>query len=171
MGRADSSHYIALSEQRRVRGRPPVILEHAAMTQCELCHAQGEVVLWQNENCRVISVVDNDYPGFCRVVWQQHVKEMTDLKTDEQQKIMYVVFAVEQAVREVMQPDKINLASLGNVTPHLHWHVIPRYTDDRHFPNSVWGKPQRKLARLAFAKRTPADWQTRLSMRIQQILN
>jgi diadenosine tetraphosphate (Ap4A) HIT family hydrolase len=41
-------------------------------------------------------------------------------------------------VREVMQPDKVNLASLGNVVPHLHWHVIPRYTDDAHFPAPVW---------------------------------
>jgi diadenosine tetraphosphate (Ap4A) HIT family hydrolase len=140
------------------------------MTQCELCHAQGEVMLWQNESCRVILVMDNDYLGFCRVIWQQHIKEMTDLKTDEQQKIMYVVFAVEQAVREVMQPDKINLASLGNVTPHLHWHVIPRYTDDRHFPNPVWGKPLREFVLPASAECIPTDWQTRLGTRIKQIL-
>ncbi len=141
------------------------------MTQCELCHAQGEAMLWQNESCRVILVIDNDYPGFCRVIWQQHIKEMTDLKIDEQQKIMHVVFAVEQAIREVMQPDKINLASLGNVTPHLHWHVIPRYTDDSHFPNSVWGKPQRKFTRPASMERISRDWQTRLGTRIKQILN
>jgi diadenosine tetraphosphate (Ap4A) HIT family hydrolase len=41
-----------------------------------------------------------------------------------------------------MAPDKINLASLGNVVPHLHWHVIPRFADDPHFPNPVWGVRQ-----------------------------
>jgi diadenosine tetraphosphate (Ap4A) HIT family hydrolase len=46
-------------------------------------------------------------------------------------------------VREVMQPEKINLASFGNMVPHLHWHVIPRYTDDVHFPQPVWGQVQR----------------------------
>lgn len=141
------------------------------MAQCKLCHAQGETVLWRDGSCRVILVADNDYPGFCRVIWQQHIKEMTDLKTDDQQKVMHVVFAVEQAIREVMQPDKINLASLGNMTPHLHWHVIPRYTDDRHFPDPVWGKPQRKFARLDSMVRIPGDWQTSLGMYIKQILN
>jgi diadenosine tetraphosphate (Ap4A) HIT family hydrolase len=37
----------------------------------------------------------------------------------------------------------MNLASLGNVTPHLHWHVIPRFADDSHFPQPVWGAAQR----------------------------
>ena len=48
---------------------------------------------------------------------------------------MNVVFAVEKVVRTLFAPDKINLASFGNMTPHLHWHVIPRWHDDRHFPS------------------------------------
>ncbi|HXD50505.1 MAG TPA: HIT domain-containing protein, partial [Burkholderiales bacterium] len=38
---------------------------------------------------------------------------------------------------------KINLAAFGNMTPHLHWHVIPRNADDAHFPNPIWGERQR----------------------------
>ncbi|MGH6609869.1 MAG: HIT family protein, partial [Burkholderiaceae bacterium] len=49
------------------------------------------------------------------------------------------------AQREVLQPTKMNLASLGNMTPHLHWHVIPRFADDLHFPRPVWGAPQRTV--------------------------
>jgi len=30
------------------------------------------------------------------------------------------------------------------MTPHLHWHVIPRYTDDAHFPSPVWAEAQRQ---------------------------
>lgn len=45
-----------------------------------------------------------------------------------------------------MHPDKINLAEFGNMVPHLHWHIIPRYTDDSHFPESIWGLQQRKLS-------------------------
>jgi hypothetical protein len=56
---------------------------------------------------------------------------------------MNVVFAVEAAVREIARPDKINLASLGNVVPHLHWHVIPRWADDPHFPDAIWAAPRR----------------------------
>ncbi len=56
---------------------------------------------------------------------------------------MQVVFAAERALRQLMQPAKINLASLGNMTAHLHWHVIPRFTDDKHFPGSVWSEARR----------------------------
>jgi diadenosine tetraphosphate (Ap4A) HIT family hydrolase len=108
-----------------------------------LCLRQNESVLWQNDRLRVIAVDDRDYPAFCRVIWNEHVKEMTDLKDAERGHMMNVVFGVEAAVREVLQPDKINLASLGNLVPHLHWHVIPRFTDDAHFPDSVWAARRR----------------------------
>ena len=57
---------------------------------------------------------------------------------------MHVVYAVEMVVRQLFSPDKINLASFGNVVPHVHWHIIPRWSDDRHFPEPVWGKVQRE---------------------------
>ena len=107
---------------------------------CELCRQDGGTVLWRSAACRVIRVNDPYYPGFCRVIYQDHVREMTDLPEAEQQALMRVVFAVERVVRDLFQPDKINLASFGNMVPHVHWHIIPRWTDDRHFPESVWGK-------------------------------
>lgn len=110
---------------------------------CELCENVGGEVLWQDALCRVVLVEDRDYPGFCRVIWTQHVKEMTDLPAAQRRHLMEVVFAAESAVRQMLQPDKINLASLGNLTPHLHWHVIPRWRGDRHFPNPIWGEMQR----------------------------
>jgi diadenosine tetraphosphate (Ap4A) HIT family hydrolase len=56
---------------------------------------------------------------------------------------MAVVFATEEILRETLQPAKINLASLGNQVPHLHWHIIPRFTDDAHFPDPVWAARKR----------------------------
>lgn len=114
-----------------------------AVDGCELCASPGGEPVWEDGFCRVIRVADTDYPGFCRVVLQRHVAEMTDLTDAEQQRLMGVVFAVERALRTLYQPDKINLASFGNVVPHLHWHVIPRWCDDRHFPHPVWGSAQR----------------------------
>jgi diadenosine tetraphosphate (Ap4A) HIT family hydrolase len=72
--------------------------------------------------------------------------------------MMEVVFATEAAVRDVVQPDKINLASLGNMVPHVHWHVIPRFADDRHFPNPIWGEVKREEAR----REVPHDLAIRL---------
>ena len=111
---------------------------------CELCRDAGGEVLWQDELCRLVLVADDDYPGFCRVVWKRHVAEMTDLDAAERRHLMSVVFAAEAALRATARPDKVNLASLGNVVPHLHWHVIPRWRDDRHFPNPIWGKAVRE---------------------------
>jgi len=106
---------------------------------CPLCDTSGGTLLWQDARCRIVLADEPDYPGFLRVIVNAHVKEMSDLPAVAQQALMGAVFAAEAALRKVMQPDKINLASLGNVVPHLHWHVIPRFTDDPHFPNPVWG--------------------------------
>lgn len=111
---------------------------------CELCEAPGGAVVWQNDLCRVVRVDEPDYPGFCRVILQRHAREMTDLGEAERAALMAVVWAVEGAVRETMRPDKVNVASLGNMTPHVHWHVIPRFRDDRHFPAPVWAAPARE---------------------------
>jgi diadenosine tetraphosphate (Ap4A) HIT family hydrolase len=81
-----------------------------------------------------------DLPGFCRVIWNRHVSEMTDLSYGERDHLMSLVFAVEEAVRHVMHPDKVNIAALGNIVPHIHWHVIPRYKDDAFFPGSAWSQ-------------------------------
>jgi diadenosine tetraphosphate (Ap4A) HIT family hydrolase len=113
------------------------------MSQCPLCLPTSQDVLWQDDFCRVVLLHDADYPAYCRIELLAHVKEMTDLPPADRARTMKVVFAVETAVREVIQPDKINLASLGNKTPHMHWHVLPRFESDRHFPNSHWGESVR----------------------------
>ena len=110
---------------------------------CPLCQARHENVLWHDATLRVIRVDDPDYPGFCRVILNRHVKEMTDLPPAERLHLMRAVFAVETALRELLHPDKVNLAALGNQVPHLHWHVIPRFADDKHFPDPVWAAARR----------------------------
>jgi diadenosine tetraphosphate (Ap4A) HIT family hydrolase len=123
---------------------------------CELCESPGGEVLWQDGRCRVIRVAGAEaqaFPGFCRVIWKEHVREMSDLATADRRHLLDVVGAVEAAVRAVVAPAKINLASLGNVVPHLHWHVIPRWTDDSHFPAPIWAA----AARPAPARPQPAS--------------
>ena len=114
-----------------------------ANTACEFCNSPGGAVLWQDDLCRVVRVDEPDYPGFCRVILKRHARELTDLDEDERARLMRVVFAVEQAVRQAMHPHKMNVASLGNMVPHVHWHVIPRFEDDRHYPGPIWAIPKR----------------------------
>ena len=113
---------------------------------CELCATDGGELLYRDAKLRIVLVNDADYPAFCRVIWNAHVREMTDLPAVDRYYLLNTVMQVEALLREVLRPDKINLASLGNVVPHLHWHVIPRFTDDWHFPAPVWATPQREVA-------------------------
>jgi diadenosine tetraphosphate (Ap4A) HIT family hydrolase len=112
-------------------------------SNCELC-ALSVPTVYANEKFSVIVVDDANYPGFCRVIWREHVREMSDLSREDRLLLNEAVIEVEQAIRETMAPTKINVASLGNVVPHLHWHVIPRYTDDAHFPAPVWAAAVRE---------------------------
>ena len=68
---------------------------------------------------------------------------MTDLDDASRERLMRAVWAAESTLRELYRPDKVNLASFGNMVPHLHWHVIARYADDPHFPDPSWGAPRR----------------------------
>ncbi len=124
-----------------------------AQAGCVLCDEPGGVVVWRAAALRVIAAAEPDYPGFCRVIWNAHVSEFSELSSTQQQYLMQVVGCVERVVRAVMAPHKINLASLGNQVPHLHWHVIPRYADDAHFPAPVWAAAQREVAPGLLAQR------------------
>jgi diadenosine tetraphosphate (Ap4A) HIT family hydrolase len=109
-----------------------------------LCREDGGALVLKNELLRVVLVDDADYPGFARVIVNAHVRELTDLDPSALARVMAAVCSVEDAQRALLAPDKINLASLGNVVPHLHWHVIPRFADDAHFPQPIWGVRQRE---------------------------
>ena len=127
------------------------------MTNCVLCKddlkpEEGQLI-WRGDDCRVILVNDPDLPGFCRVIWNHHVAEMTDLTHGERDHLMTLVFAVEEAIRHVMHPDKVNIAALGNMVPHIHWHVIPRYKDDAYFPGSVWSSRTQEPSETALEGR------------------
>jgi diadenosine tetraphosphate (Ap4A) HIT family hydrolase len=109
---------------------------------CELCELSAPTVV-DHDKFAVILVDDASYPGFARVIWKDHVREVSDLADADRLLLNDAVYRLELAVREVMQPLKVNVASLGNVVPHLHWHVIPRFADDAHFPAPVWAQAQR----------------------------
>ena len=112
-------------------------------TNCPLCTTDGGELLWKNEEMRVIFAVEPDYPGFCRVIWNEHIAEMSQLTVDQRARLHHIIMLIEKAIIQVMRPDKVNLAALGNMVPHLHWHVIPRYQLDVCFPGSVWSEKLR----------------------------
>lgn len=113
------------------------------MNDCVLCQEPGGQPIWQGEKLRLIRADEAGFPAFYRIVWSAHVAEFSDLTRAEREHCMQAVTLVEQVLRQQLQPTKINLATLGNVVPHLHWHIIARYDWDSHFPAPVWASAQR----------------------------
>jgi len=121
----------------------PGAAEPPSVSQCLLCQETGGVLVFQAPQWRLIRAEDAQFPAFYRLVWQSHVGEFSDLSDDEAWRCMQVLRAAEQVLRERLLPTKINIASLGNVVPHLHWHLIARFDWDSHFPQPVWATAQR----------------------------
>ena len=126
---------------------------------CALCETDGGTLVWRGDQLRLIRADEAGFPAFYRVVWNAHVAEFSDLLPAERQHCMDVVARVEQVLRTQLSPAKVNLAALGNMVPHLHWHVIARFAWDSHFPAPVWALPQRArdaAQEAALAARLPA---------------
>ena len=118
------------------------------------------MLVLQAARWRVVRVPDEHFPAFYRVIWNAHAAEFTDLWPAERAECMEVVARVEHALREPLKPTKINLASLGNQVPHLHWHVIARFDWDSHFPDPVWAGARRSVEPPAV---------TRLAMSLERL--
>lgn len=126
---------------------------------CPLCDADGGVPIWAGPRFRLIRAEEAGFPAFYRVVWVGHVAEFSDLSQADRALCMEAVALVERVLRSELRPDKINLAALGNMVPHLHWHVLARFEDDSHFPSPIWAAPLRErdaAHEAALARRLPA---------------
>lgn len=110
---------------------------------CPLCAEDGGALVWRGARLRVIRANEAGFPAFYRVVWNAHVAEFSDLSAEDRVHYMDAVTVVEQALRQHLAPTKVNIAALGNMVPHLHWHVIARFDWDSHFPAPVWAAAQR----------------------------
>jgi diadenosine tetraphosphate (Ap4A) HIT family hydrolase len=113
------------------------------MSTCPLCDGPGGRVVVQAQRWRIVHAEEAGFPAFYRLVWQQHVREFSELPPNERAECLDTLVAIEQAMLRHVKPDKVNLAALGNAVPHLHWHVIGRFAWDSHFPGAVWAQPQR----------------------------
>jgi diadenosine tetraphosphate (Ap4A) HIT family hydrolase len=126
-------------------------------SSCPLCDGDGGLLLHRCDLYRVVRVTDTPaHPVFYRVIVNAHVAEFSALAPTERLALMDAVVAVEQVLLQHVTPTKVNLASLGNVVPHLHWHVIARFADDAQFPAPIWAPAERSTA--------PEQLQRRMAM-------
>jgi hypothetical protein len=119
-------------------------------SDCELCTQAGGELLWENDLCRVVRVTDASgrrLSGLLPRDPQTPCRRNERSRCRRRPSLMDVVLATERGLRKALRPDKINLASLGNMVPHLHWHVVPRWRDDSHFPAPIWAAAQARRSR------------------------
>jgi diadenosine tetraphosphate (Ap4A) HIT family hydrolase len=113
------------------------------LSDCPYCRNTTDQVIWSDGVTRVMYIEDAPFVGWCRVIWHAHALELTDLSETQRNRLMRTVYAVETGLRNLLLPAKINLASMGTAMPHVHWHIVPRFLDDTHFPDPVWSKAKR----------------------------
>ena len=107
---------------------------------CLLCTNINEIIIINNRLFRIVIIDNQDYPGYLNLITNKHFKELTDMSLIDAKKIFSAIYKIEQIIKIIYQCDKVNIFSFGNKVMHVHWHIVPRYINDKHFPNSIFGE-------------------------------
>ena len=90
--------------------------------------------------CRLLLMLDANYPWFILVPDREGITEIHQLDADDQQQLLHESSSLAVVLEQAFQADKLNIAALGNVVPQLHVHHIVRYRDDPAWPAPVWAR-------------------------------
>ena len=111
-------------------------LRHSG-AECPMCPDSSESdVIATLPSGKVHLQNDADYLGYCILIFKRHAVELCDLAQDERAQFMEDLSKISEAVLAHCKPAKLNTSMLGNMVPHLHCHIMPRYPE-----NSDWGHP------------------------------
>ena len=130
------------------------------MTSCPMCtkwHDDSDLRIAELEHCHVLLNRDQFFPGYCFVFTKDHVTELFLLEREVRAAVMEEVTSVAAALYRLFQPAKINYELLGNMVPHMHWHLVPRFTTDPLWPRPIWSEPHVEVYL------TPADYAERIA--------
>ena len=114
------------------------------MNSCPMCtkwHDEPGQRIAELTHCYVTLNRDQYFPGYCFVFTRDHVTELFHLDAATRGGVMEEVNRVAAAVFGAFTPAKINYELLGNMVPHMHWHIVPRFTDDPLWPRPIWSEP------------------------------
>lgn len=114
------------------------------MTNCPMCTKwtdEPQLRIAELERCYVTLNSDQFFPGYCFVFTKNHVTELFHLDAATRAGVMEEVNLVAAAVYAAFEPDKINYELLGNMVPHMHWHIVPRFASDPLWPRPIWSEP------------------------------
>ena len=96
------------------------------------------------ENNLVSVEVESSEIPWVKVFTKRKIKEFSECTLDEKTEIFRIIDITEKLMLKYFKADKINIASFGNMLPHVHWHVMARFENDCYFPEPMWGARQRE---------------------------
>ncbi len=96
-----------------------------------------------SNNLIFIEVHDSEVP-WLKIFTTIRRKEFSECPQDEKNAIWNALDVIEKVMLEYYQPQKVNIASFGNMLPHVHWHIMARFKEDSYFPEPMWGPKQRE---------------------------
>ncbi len=99
---------------------------------------KGSVYIEELTLCQVRLILNAAFPWIVLIPQKPDIVELIDLSPSEQTLLMHEIALASRVMKGAFQPDKLNVASLGNMVPQLHVHVIARFKDDGSWPNPVW---------------------------------
>lgn len=86
--------------------------------------------------------MNQTYRGHCQLIFDpRHATSPSQLSPGEWSAYCADLFIAQRAIVGVVKPDHLNIELLGNVVPHLHWHIIPRYRTDPRWGQPIWTTP------------------------------
>lgn len=91
------------------------------------------------ELCQLRLIDNSDYPWLILVPRRVNIIEITDLTDADYLQLNQEIMLVSRFLKVYLQPDKLNIATIGNVISQMHVHIVARYKDDKTFPKTVWG--------------------------------
>lgn len=131
-----------------IRSEPRTYDHPQPVPGCPMCtkwQDDLELRIAEFENCYVVLNRDQFFAGYCFVFAKAHVTELFHLDGETRQGVVEEVNAVAAALAHVFQPTKLNYELLGNMVPHMHWHLVPRFSDDPLWPKPIWSAPHAEL--------------------------
>ncbi len=99
--------------------------------------------IWQNNNFKLIRH-ESELP-WVKLFTNKPYKELSHLPKELKLEMFELIENIEIVMIEIYKPDKINIASFGNILPHMHWHIISRFQSDPYFPKTTWEEAIREF--------------------------
>jgi diadenosine tetraphosphate (Ap4A) HIT family hydrolase len=87
---------------------------------------------------------DQAFEGYTFLTLKWHEEELYKLSDRDRKRFLEDMSLIANALSKAFKPDKMNYELLGNSMPHLHWHLVPRYTSDPMWGRPIWAGNRRR---------------------------